>query len=60
MNEFLLFAVIVIYLAICYGRPHVQTNGERPTDQNQRFSRAVARKHLRQLLRSYKASNQLV
>ena len=60
MNEFLLFAVIVIYLAICYGRPNAQTAGERPTHQNQRFSRAIARRHLRQLLRSYKVSKQLV
>jgi hypothetical protein len=29
MNEFLLFAVIVVYLAICYGRPNSQANGDR-------------------------------
>jgi hypothetical protein len=60
MNEFLLFAVIVVYLAICYGRPNSQANSDRQIHQHERFSRAVARRRLRQLSRGYKASNHLV
>jgi hypothetical protein len=42
MNEFLLFAVVVVYLAICYGRPTQTTNSGRQNDQNERPSRATA------------------
>jgi len=39
MNEFLLFAVVVVYLAICYGRPTQTTNSRRQNHQNERPSR---------------------
>jgi hypothetical protein len=42
MNEFLLFAVIVIYLAICYGRPNSQATDDRQSHQNKRFPRSAA------------------
>jgi len=38
MNEFLLLAVVVVYLAICYGRPIAKTNGDQQGPENQQSS----------------------
>jgi hypothetical protein len=44
MSEFLLFAVVVLYLAICYGRGGSETGSNRQRRQNWRFWRATAKK----------------
>ena len=44
MNEFLLFAVIVVYLAICYGRPKSQANDSKAVRPTASLARPRERK----------------
>ncbi len=47
MNEFLLFAIVVVYLAIRYGRPTSETHSDQRSQQTERLSRATAAKRNR-------------
>jgi hypothetical protein len=38
MNEFLLFAVVVVYLAIWYGKPIKKTSSDQQGSENQQSS----------------------
>jgi hypothetical protein len=44
MNEFLLLAVVLIYLAICYGRT-TESNQNRQRPQDDRTFRAAETRH---------------
>ena len=41
MNEFLLLAVVVVYLAICYERPMTKTISDQQSPEHQQSSHPV-------------------